>query len=76
MRKLSSLLLGLHETPPYSNARWCTWVVVGVGSLPMAAVDVCSWLLFLAVLVNQAGRVMIPAVKTSVLADPAFGNGS
>ena len=42
----------------------------------MAAVDVCSWLLFLAVLVNQAGRVMIPAVKTSVLADPAFGNGS
>jgi len=34
--------------------------------------DVTSWLLFLAVLVNQAGRVMIPAIKTSVLADDDF----
>jgi len=34
--------------------------------------DVCSNLLFLAVLVNQAGRVMIPAIKTSVLADADF----
>lgn len=32
-----------------------------------------SWLLFLAVLVNQSGRVMIPSIKTSVLADPEFG---
>ena len=38
------------------------------------AIDVTSWLLFLAVLVNQAGRVMVPAVKTSLLADPAFGS--
>ena len=36
------------------------------------AFDACSWLLFSAVLVNQAGRVMIPAIKTSVLADPDF----
>ena len=36
------------------------------------AFDACSWLLFAAVLVNQAGRVMIPAVKTSVLVDPDF----
>lgn len=34
--------------------------------------DVTSWLLFFAGLVNQAGRVMIPAVKTSVMADPDF----
>ena len=34
--------------------------------------DACSWLLFAAVLVNQAGRVMIPAIKTSVLVDPDF----
>jgi MFS family permease len=34
--------------------------------------DVTSWLLFLAVLVNQVGRVMIPAIKTSVLADKDF----
>ena len=36
------------------------------------AFDACSWLLFAAVLVNQAGRVMIPAIKTSVLVDPDF----
>ena len=35
-------------------------------------IDVCSWLLFLAVLVNQMGRVMIPAVKTSVIADKDY----
>ena len=35
--------------------------------------EATSWLLFLAVLVNQSGRVMIPSIKTSVLADPAFG---
>ena len=28
-----------------------------------------SWLLFLAVLVNQSGRVMVPAVMTAILAD-------
>ena len=32
-----------------------------------------SWLLFIAVLTNQAGRVLVPAIKTSVLADPAMG---
>jgi MFS family permease len=36
------------------------------------AFDACSWLLFAAVLVNQAGRVMIPAIKTSVLVDKDF----
>ncbi len=36
-------------------------------------VDTTSWLLFSAVLFNQMGRVMIPAVKTSVLADVAMG---
>lgn len=35
--------------------------------------DSTSWLIFFAGLVNQAGRVMIPAVKTSVMADAAFG---
>ena len=39
----------------------------------MAKFDVTSWLLFLAVLINQAGRVMVPAIKTSVLADPKMG---
>ena len=29
-----------------------------------------SWLLFLAVLVNQSGRVMVPSVMTAILADP------
>mmetsp|Transcript_46683 Transcript_46683/g.77237 ORF Transcript_46683/g.77237 Transcript_46683/m.77237 type:complete len:430 (-) Transcript_46683:330-1619(-) len=38
-----------------------------------SGVDVTSWLLFSAVLVNQAGRVMVPAVKTSVISDPDFG---
>ena len=50
---------------------------LGSGSLsPISdltmAFDACSWLLFAAVLVNQAGRVMIPAIKTSVLVDPDF----
>lgn len=31
-----------------------------------------SWILFGAVLVNQTGRVMVPSVMTSVLADPHF----
>ena len=35
--------------------------------------DVTSWLLFIAVLTNQAGRVLVPAIKTSVLADAAMG---
>lgn len=35
--------------------------------------DVTSWLLFLSVLVNQSGRVLVPAIKTSVLADPDMG---
>ena len=38
-----------------------------------ASFDATSWLLFLAVLVNQSGRVMVPSLKTSVLADPDFG---
>ncbi len=35
--------------------------------------DYTSWLLFFAGLVNQSGRVMIPAIKTSVMADADFG---
>ena len=35
--------------------------------------DVTSWLLFIAVLTNQAGRVLVPAIKTSVIADPTLG---
>jgi MFS family permease len=36
-------------------------------------VDVTSWLLFFAGLTNQMGRVMIPAVKTSIMDDAEFG---
>ena len=39
----------------------------------MPAFDATSWLLFSAVLINQMGRVMIPAIKTSVLADAVMG---
>lgn len=35
--------------------------------------DVTSWLLFLSVLVNQMGRVLVPALKTSVIADAELG---
>ena len=50
------------------------WFRVLVTDLVVGAMafDACSWLLFAAVLVNQAGRVMIPAIKTSVLVDPDF----
>ena len=49
------------------------WFRVLVTDLVVAmGFDACSWLLFAAVLVNQAGRVMIPAIKTSVLVDPDF----
>ena len=34
--------------------------------------DTTSLLLFLSVLVNQVGRVMVPSVMTSILADPDF----
>ena len=34
---------------------------------------VTSYLLFAANLVNQMGRVMVPAIKTSVLADAEVG---
>jgi len=36
--------------------------------------DVTSWLLFTSVLVNQMGRVLIPAIKTTVIADPEMGS--
>ena len=36
--------------------------------------DVTSWLLFTSVLVNQMGRVLIPAIKTTVIADPVMGS--
>jgi len=36
-------------------------------------VDVTSWLLFASVCINQMGRVMVPAVKTTVLADATMG---
>ena len=39
----------------------------------MPPIDATSWLLFSAVLINQMGRVMIPAIKTSVLADATMG---
>jgi len=39
-----------------------------------ATMDVTSWLLFLAGLANQMGRVMIPALKTSVIADATMGS--
>ena len=35
--------------------------------------DTTSWLIFFAGLINQMGRVMIPAIKTSVMADAQFG---
>jgi MFS family permease len=47
--------------------------VGSVGKSGSMGPEATSWLLFLAVLVNQSGRVMIPSVKTSVLADPEFG---
>ena len=34
--------------------------------------DTISLLLFTAVLINQAGRVMVPSVMTSIMADPSF----
>lgn len=34
--------------------------------------DTISLLLFVAVLINQAGRVMVPSVMTSIMADPEF----
>jgi MFS family permease len=37
------------------------------------AVDFTAWLLFFSVFTNQMGRVMVPAIKTSVLADAAMG---
>ena len=32
--------------------------------------DMTAWGLFIAGLINQMGRVMIPAVKTTIMADP------
>jgi len=37
------------------------------------AIDSTAWLLFVAVLGNQMGRVMIPAIKTSVQVDATMG---
>ena len=39
----------------------------------MAGLDVTSWLLFLSVLINQMGRVLVPAIKTKVMKDAAMG---
>ena len=37
--------------------------------------DMTAWGLFIAGLINQMGRVMIPAVKTTIMADPVLGGG-